>query len=269
MIPPPVKRVALDAGLQVLQPENASEPAFCREIKELAPDLVVVVAFGQILKKPFLEIPPWGVLNVHASLLPKYRGAAPIQWAILNDEAETGLSAMRMDEGMDTGPVLLQHRVKILENETAGGLHDRLCRLSGEFLLTTIEGLAKNKLKERPQDPREASYAPKIDREAARIQWDRPAALVCAQIRAMDPWPGAYTTLEGKEIKLFSSRVYHGVYPDAVPGRIGEKREGAVCVETAGGAVEIGALQVAGKKRLSAMDFLRGFVLDRGSVLGT
>jgi methionyl-tRNA formyltransferase len=265
----PVKRVAQEYGIKILQPEKASDNQFCDTIRGLKPDLLIVVAFGQILKSNLLTIPRWGALNIHASLLPKYRGAAPIHWAILNNETKTGLTAMRMDEGLDTGPVLFQEELSIIEDETAGSLHDRLAGLSGAFIIKTLKGLAENRLKEMHQDPNEATYATKIDRGMSLIKWDRSADAISGLIRALDPWPGAFTTLKGKEIKLFSSRVTDKEARDEVPGRVAGQSENSLLVETGKGVLEIRELQIPGKKRLPAGDFLRGFALERGTMLGS
>ncbi|MBW1780284.1 MAG: methionyl-tRNA formyltransferase [Deltaproteobacteria bacterium] len=271
-IPPAVKQAAQQYGLLIFQPERASDREFCEIIRKMEPDLLVVVAFGQVLKKELLTVPPWGGLNIHASLLPKYRGAAPIQWAIINDEAETGLSAMWMDEGLDTGPVLLQEMVAIGRDETAGELHDRLARLSGDVLLKTIEGLTNNRLFEKPQDDAHATYAPKIDRGLSVISWDRSARAISALIRALDPWPGAVTLAGGKEIKLFSSGIddRQGPHPQlgGIPGRVAGYSDAGLMVETGEGCVRIRELQAPGRRRLPASDFLRGFPIDEGTILG-
>ncbi len=268
VIPSPVKRVAMDYRLEVMQPEKASAQEFCEEIRGKAPDLLVVVAFGQILKRGLLEIPRWGALNIHASLLPKYRGAAPIHWAIINNETKTGLTAMRMDEGLDSGPILLQKEVPILADETVGQLHDRLACLSGEFLIKTIEGMAEGRLMDTPQDQAEATYATKIDRSMSLVKWDQPAQSLSALIRALDPWPGAFTMLGGKELKLFSPRAMDEKRLDVIPGRVVGNSEGALEVETGKGILQVRELQIPGKKRLAVGDFLRGFPLDKGTVLG-
>ena len=265
----PVKRVAQEYGVTIMQPEKASDRRFCDTIRDMDPDLIIVVAFGQILKKDLLVIPRHGVINIHASLLPKYRGAAPIHWAILNNETKTGLTAMFMDEGLDTGPVLLKEEVAIMEHETAGSLHDRLADLSGNFILKTLRGLSENRLRETSQDPDEASYATKIDRGMSSIKWDRPASVLSCLIRALDPWPGAFTTLNGKEIKLFSARVTDDKARNETPGRVAGQSENALFVETGKGVLEIGELQIPGKKRLPAGDFLRGFALEPGTLLGS
>jgi methionyl-tRNA formyltransferase len=263
----PVKQAARAFGLRVLQPSRVSTPQFLEIVGGLAPDLLIVVAFGQILKRALLDIPNFGVINIHASLLPKYRGAAPIQWAILNNEDRTGLTAMRMEEGLDSGPILLQEALPILPDETTGQLHDRLAMLTGSFLLRTLAGLAEHRLFERPQNHADATHAPKIDRDMSLVRWDRPADTVSALVRALDPWPGAVTMLNGKEIKLFSSHVTDK-YRIGLPGRITGEKESTFDVETGKGIVRIRELQLPGKKRLPANQFLRGFSLEKGTVLG-
>ena len=264
----PVKQFALAHLIDLLQPEKASEDGFCEIIQGLEPDLVIVVAFGQILKRKVLAIPKWGVVNIHASLLPKLRGAAPIPWAILNGETKTGLTIMRMDEGLDTGPVLLQKEVPVLENETAGGLRQRLSALAGELIVETMKGMAENRLRERPQDHRFATYAPKIDRQGSVIDWTQPARRLSALIRALDPRPGATTLVRGKELKLFSPRLVEERGPDLVPGRVGGCRQGLLMIETGQGRIGIREVQYPGKKRLAADDFLRGFPIPEGTLLG-
>ena len=268
MLPSPVKRTAMELGLEILQPQKVSTPEFCKEIGLKTPDLLVVVAFGQILKKDFLDIPRWGPLNIHASLLPKYRGAAPIHWAVLNNEIKTGLTAMRMEVGLDSGPILLQEEVHILSDETSGQLHDRLSQISGKFLIRTLKGLAENRLKEKPQNENRATYASKIDRDMSEIKWDQSAKTISAFIRALDPWPGAFTKLSNKHIKLFSARVINETCVDGIPGSVTGCSEGALEVETGKGVVQIRELQAPGKKRLAAIDFLRGFPIDKNTLLG-
>lgn len=265
----PVKQEALEFDLKVLQPEKTSDPSFHALVRSLAPDLLVVIAFGQILKRDLLEIPRWGALNIHASLLPKYRGAAPIHWAIFNKETSTGLTAMRMNEGLDTGPILYQERVPILENETAGELHDRLAGIAGPFAMKVLGAWSEGKLTEREQEERLASYAPKIDRGLAGIDWNRSAEDIAAQVRALDPWPGATTTVGGKQIKLFSARMVHGSRSRKRPGRLDRWTASGVEIETGDALVEIGEFQISGKKRLPAGEFLKGFRLEEGTILGT
>ncbi len=267
-MPPPVKVAAERLGIKVFQPENTRDASFCRLVGSLCPDLLVVIAFGQILSEPLLNAASWGALNIHASLLPKYRGAAPIQRAIINGERETGLSAMRMNRGLDTGPVLFQEQTSIETHETAGSLHDRLSKMAAPFLTKTLRALAEETVYEIPQDKSLATYAPKIDRNTGLISWDRTSDEISALIRGLDPWPGAYTMVNGKRLKLFSPRVLETGKGDAVPGRVkGHSQEGLL-VETADGVILITALQLAGRKRVRASDFLRGFPINRETVLG-
>jgi methionyl-tRNA formyltransferase len=264
----PVKEAAEAHGLAIFQPEDASSEAFAGTLRSLAPELIVVVAFGHILKRRILEIPPRGVINVHASLLPAYRGAAPIAWAILKGEARTGLTAMQMEERLDSGPILLQEAVEIGPEETAGRLHDRLSRLSGPFLIRTVEGLMKGSLKPVAQDHTQATYAPKIDRARASVRWSDSSKQISALIRAMDPWPGAYTHFEGQDIKLFLPRAIEPGERPGIPGRVIGLSGGLLCIECGLGAVGIGELQIPGKRRIPAESFLRGFPLRAGSLLG-
>ena len=268
VFPTPVKQLASEHGLRVLQPERASSPDSCDAIRRRNPDLLVVVAFGQILKRGLLDIPSHGALNIHASLLPKYRGAAPIQWAIISNEYKTGLTAMRMDEGLDTGPILLQEEEPISEDETFGELHDRLSKLSGPFLIRVLDAMNEGRLTEKTQDEKNASYAPKVHREMCQVRWEQDAREVSALIRALDPWPGAFTTFAGREIKLFSSRVVAKKLQNTVPGRVAGKSQEGLMIETGRGLLQIGALQMAGKRRMTSADFVRGFPLPTGSILG-
>jgi len=268
VIPSPVKDAAVNFGIKVLQPADVSASPFLETMDSLMPDVFIVVAFGQILKRALLDLPRFGVINIHASLLPKLRGAAPIQWAILNDEAGTGLTAMRMEEGLDSGPILLQERVPILPDETAGQLHDRLAVMAGVFLIRTLDGLAGNRLFERPQNHAAATHAPKIDRNMSLVNWNQPAEAVSALIRALDPWPGAVTTINGEKIKLFSSQVADRDRA-GLPGRVTGQEEDTFEVEAGKGTVRIRELQLPGKRRLPAGRFLKGFALEKGTVLGT
>ena len=265
---PPVKQLAKEKGLEVLQPEKISDDRFCELIRDKAPDLIIVVAFGQILPKGLLTAAGWGVINIHPSLLPKYRGAAPIQRAVLNNESRTGLTVMRMDEGLDTGPILYQEELTLQRDETAGQLHDRLALMAGDLMPKILKQLPDNPLQERPQDHSRATYADKIGRQMCKIDWNQPAQQISALIRALDPRPGAYTSLGDKDIKLFASRVVNSDAPGGVPGRVVKPQKGGLIVEAGPGAVEIGEVQFSGKKRLPAVDFLRGFPLPEGTLLG-
>jgi methionyl-tRNA formyltransferase len=266
--PSPVKKAALHHGLDVIQPENATDISFQEVIKAKDPDIFVVIAYGQILRKSLLELPRFGAINIHASLLPRFRGAAPIQWAILRNETVTGLTAMYMEEQLDAGPILYQEEVPILTHETAGRLHDRLSLKSGPFLLKTLQGLSENRLIAEPQDGSRASYAPKIGKDMALIRWNQKAKEVSALIRALDPWPGATTKAASQEIKLFAAETVEFSRSGFVPGRVVGLSEAGLLVEARDGIVRVGAMQKPGKKRLSAVDFFKGFPLESVAVLG-
>jgi len=265
---PPVKELALKHRLEVLQPEKAAEESFCAQISAKAPDLIIVVAFGQILRKRLLDIPRWGVINIHGSLLPALRGAAPLQWAILNDESKTGLTVMQMDEGMDTGPILFQEEVPVLKDETAGQLHDRLAVMAGDLMVRSLKRMSGTILRPTPQNHSRATYAPKIGRELSLVNWKEEAVKVSARIRGMDPRPGAYTLWEGQEIKLFASTVVERDRTDGSPGQVLGPREECLVIATGRGAVGVRELQYPGKNRLPAREFLRGLPIPEGTVLG-
>lgn len=264
----PVKMTAADHGFEVIQPEKISDNWVLERIKEKTPDVLIVVAFGQKLGRDLLEVCKWGVLNIHASLLPRYRGAAPIQGALLNNEAVTGLTLMRMEEGIDTGPIIFQEVVPILENETGGGLHDRLALISGDFIIKSLKRLSKEGYNEKPQDDLLSTYANKIDRSTALIDWNMETEKIAAKIRALDPWPGAYTKINGNDVKLFSSRIVDKSSSHTNPGRVTLGPSGRLHVETGKGVIEIGEVQYPGRKRMSICDFLCGFHLPEGTIIG-
>ena len=233
----------------------------------LKPDLFVVVAFGQIIPGRVLNSAKWGGINIHASLLPKYRGSAPIQRAIMNNEKKTGLTTMFMDEGMDTGPILMQQEVDILKGETAGCLHDRLSFLAPGLLIETLEGLAQGTVGSKKQDESLASYASKLKKEQGLINWSWPAERICGLIRGLDPWPGAYTYYNGKMLKLFGCFLCGDERTFSAPGRIKGFTEKGLEVETGKGIIIVKEIQVAGKKRLPVKDFLQGSKLKTGDIL--
>lgn len=264
----PVKELAITRNIEVFQPEKASDGSFCARIQHMKPDLIIVVAFGQILSKEFLSIPEWGAINIHASLLPKYRGAAPIQRAILNNEPRTGLTVMHMDEGMDTGPILFQTELLILKDETTGQLHDRLALLAGDMIIDSLADMAGKSVKEIPQDDSAATYASKFQKSDTLVDWTPPACEISCLIRALDPGPGAYTFLDGKKVKLFSSTVVEKNGTKDVPGRVLRCKKDEIHVQSGQGIVGIREIQYPGKKRLPVSDFLRGFSLPEGTILG-
>jgi methionyl-tRNA formyltransferase len=215
--PPPVKVLALEHGIAIYQPLRIRNEESKALIEKLSPDLIIVVSYGQILPKWLLELPAFGAINVHASLLPKYRGAAPIQWAILRGEETTGITTMLMDEGLDTGPILLQHAIEIQLEESAGELHDRLALQGAELLLNTVHRLQQGSLVMKPQEHEFASLAPKIAKEMAHINWSNPARDVHNLVRAFNPWPGAIARIRENELKIWKSRLWTGMTEAACP----------------------------------------------------
>jgi methionyl-tRNA formyltransferase len=262
---PPVKEMALRHGIPVFQPQKLRAPEVVEELRALAPDLIVVVAFGQILPRSVLEIPRYGCINVHASLLPKYRGAAPINQAIIDGEIETGITTMLMDVGLDTGPMLLKRALNIGPEETAGELHDRLCTLGGETMAATLQLLLRGELHPQVQDDSQTCYAAMLKKEDGRIDWSQSAQQIHDRIRGLAPWPGTYTELNGEPLKLFLTRVEAG---EGEPGTILPPAADAVRIACGNGVLAVRELQLPGKKRLAAADFLRGCPLAVGSRLG-
>ena len=267
LMPSPVKLVALENDLQLLQPEKLDN-RFLDVVISLKPDLFVVVAFGLIIPGKVLNAARWGGINIHASLLPKYRGSAPIQWAIINNEKKTGLTTMFMDEGMDTGPILMQQELDILEGETAGRLHDRLSFLAPGLLIKTLEGLAQGTIEGKEQDESLASYTSKLKKEQGLINWSWPAERICGLIRGLDPWPGAYTCYKEKTLKLFGCFIYSDRKAFSTPGRIKGLTEKGLEIETGKGIIIVKEVQAPGKKRLPAKEFLKGSKLKTGDILG-
>jgi methionyl-tRNA formyltransferase len=260
----PVKTLALDLGLPVLQPERVKDPLFIAELQELAPELIVVAAFGQILPPAILDLPTLGCVNVHPSLLPKYRGAAPINWAIIKGESRTGVSVYRMDRGMDTGPLLLTREVEIGQDETAEELGKRLAAIGAELVVEAIKGLKQGTLKPRPQDEQGASYAPLFKKADGLIPWQESALQIRDRIRGMQPWPIAYTMWKEKQIKIFRGRIGEGT---GTPGEIISLDRG-IEVASGTGSIFIEELQIEGGRRIRCDEFCRGHRLTIGERLG-
>jgi methionyl-tRNA formyltransferase len=267
LTPPPVKRTAMQLGYPVLQPETVSTDVFHRQLAELAPDLYVVVAFGQILPQSLLEIPVNGSINVHASLLPRHRGAAPIQWAIIKGDRETGVTTMMMDEGMDTGDILLMEKTDIGPDETAAKLHDRLSDMGARTLLRTLKKLQNGSLRRTPQDHAQATYAPMLKKTDGEIDWSLPAEQIACMIRGVNPWPGAYTFSDGMRLKIFKASVLDREI-SVPPGTILECFPGELRVATGRSAIAIQEIQGKSGKRLPIDDFLCGCRLPDGLCLG-
>jgi len=257
LVPPPVKEVAGGEGLPVLQPEHPNDPAFLDALRPYAADLGVVVAYGHILKPALLALPARGMLNVHASLLPALRGAAPIQHAVMQGLEETGITIMQMDAGMDTGDILHQVPTPVASDETAGELEIRLAETGALALIEALALLETGALLARPQDHALATYAPKLSVEAARITWDRDARTIARFLRGLDPRPGAWTELNGRRIKLFGPRAAGSPPRATAPGEI-VTTDPALLVATGDGLLQILDVQPEGKGRLAAADWLRG-----------
>ncbi len=255
-VAPPVKVAAVAEGIPVLQPARPTDRAFVDRLRTLAPDVGVVVAYGHILKPELLALPGHGMVNVHPSLLPELRGAAPVEWAILNGLEKTGVTIMRMDEGLDSGPILHQLPHYIEPEVTGGELSEHLAEMGAQALVETLSLLEQNALKPVPQDHARATYAPKLTRDTARIRWSDPADKVARTIRALDPKPGAWTVLEpgNVELKLFGARPVQG---NGTPGEV-LQADSRLLIAAGSGAVEVEEVQPAGKPRMAAADWLRG-----------
>ena len=258
LTPPPVKEEADRWGLPVFQPERVNSPDALARIREARPDALVVAAYGQILKPELIDIPQLGAINIHASLLPRYRGAAPINWAIINGETETGITTFLIDPGMDTGPILMQRRIEIGPDETAGELHDRLAAIGAELIVDTLDGLVAGELTPIPQDDSKATFAPRLSRDDGRIDWAKPAREIHNLIRGTNPWPGAFTHLAGKRVKLHRSRCTGIKRGDHRPGEIVLRETGKLLVATGDELLEILELQREGRPRISGREFLNG-----------
>ncbi|HDQ93177.1 MAG TPA: methionyl-tRNA formyltransferase, partial [Synergistetes bacterium] len=249
--PSPTKGLARDLGLEVLQPERVNDPHFISQLEKLKPDVIVVAAFGQILTPAVLDLPPLGCINVHPSLLPKYRGAAPINWAIINGEPKTGVTTYFMDEGMDTGPILLVREIEIGADETAEELGEQLAALGGELAKETIQGLKEKGLQPIPQDEKAATYAPLLKKADGLIQWEGKADRIRNQIRGLLPWPVAFTWWEGKRMKLFRARIGDGT---GAPGEITAVETGLE-VACGTGSLFIEELQLEGGNKMGWEEF--------------
>lgn len=267
MVASPVKEVAMGYGYPVWQPAKVKEAWFLEKIIALAPDVFVVVAYGHILPPSALALPRLGAINIHASLLPAYRGAAPVQWAIINGDEETGVTTMWMDEGMDTGDILLTAKAPIRSEDTAQTLHNRLAPLGAELLIETLDQLASGRLVGIPQDKSKATYAPFLKKEDGRIDWSKEAKSLDAFVRGMNPWPGAFTFLLGKRLKIFRAKpLQQGAREE--PGTVLQGFPGDLNVATGRGILSLKEVQLESGKRLGVEEFLRGCPVPPGTILG-
>lgn len=268
----PVKEVAVEAGIPVYTPKRVKDPEFVQQLKSIPCDVIVVIAFGQILSKEILEYPPYGCINVHASLLPRWRGAAPMQWAILEGDKKTGLTTMQMDVGLDTGDMLLTKEVEMAPDETGESLHDRLAVLGSELLLETLKQAKEGKLSPIPQQEEESTYARMLTKELGKINWEEPAEKIERYVRGLNSWPSAYTGFRGKTLKIWRSEVVKTVNQEkengtAAPGMVIQVEKNSFIVKTGSGYLRLLEVQLEGKKRMDAGSFMRGVSVKEGEIL--
>ncbi len=266
-VAPPVKLLAERLNLPVFQPQKVKDTSFLEIFHQLKPEMVVVTAYGQILPKAIIDFPPLRCLNIHPSLLPKYRGAAPINWAIIRGETKTGVTIMNMDEGMDSGDILLQQETVIAAAENYGQLHDRLAIQGAALLIETIDRMSAGTALCKPQDASAVTLAPRLKKETGRINWNSAADDIVNLIRGLSPDPAAYTSLEGQTLKIFAAE-YEKSEPMDMPGTIATPTDRGLTVAAADGYVFLKEIQLAGKKRMTVADFLRGHRLNPKTILG-
>ena len=261
----PIKQYALDSDLPILQPKTVNDPEFIESLKQNRPDVIIVVAFGQILSEIFLKIPKQFCINLHSSLLPKYRGAAPIHRAILNGDTKSGITTMIMDKGMDTGDILLMQETPIHQTDTAQNLHDTLSEMGGALVLETLKRLEENTLLPVQQDHNQATYAAKLKKEEGLIRWDQSATSLSNQVRGLTPWPGTYTLLKNKRLRIIKVQIGEGS-PDDAPGKVARVTDVGIEVGTGQGRLIITELQLEGKKSMPTKSFLAGHKVERGTL---
>ncbi|NLX61055.1 MAG: methionyl-tRNA formyltransferase [Tissierellia bacterium] len=257
LLPTPVKEKALELGLEVYQPDSVNDKDSIEKLKKIGPDVIVVVAFGQLLKKDLLDIPKYGCLNVHASILPKYRGAAPINWAIIMGEKETGISIMEMDEGLDTGDILKIEKIPIEEDDDSIILHDKLARLGGKLIVEVLEDVKKGKVEKIPQDHKESSYAPMLTKETGRIDWNNNGNNIINLIRGLKPWPSAYFIFNGNSIKIHKAKKEDKLTDDE-NGVVVKVSDEGIYVNCQDSTIVIEELQFPGKRKMKVAEYLRG-----------
>ena len=263
----PVKEAAMELGLPVYQPKKVRDPEFIQVVRDLEPEVIVVVAFGQIIPKEILEMPKYGCINVHASLLPAYRGAAPIQWAVINGDKESGVTIMQMDEGLDTGDMLAKAIVPLDEKETGGSLFDKLSEAGGRLCVETLAKLEKGEITPEKQGESPTAYASMLDKKMGNIDWNKSAVVIERLVRGLNPWPSAYTHLDGKTLKIWACDVLPQSASKGESGEILEVTKDAIHVQTGDGILVLREIQLAGKARMDAGAFLRGYKVVPGTVL--
>lgn len=264
----PVKECAIAHNIPVFQPQKVREAECVEKLKEYNADIMVVIAFGQILPKEILELTPYGCVNVHASLLPKYRGAAPLQWCIIDGEEVTGITTMQMDEGLDTGDMLLTVEIPIDRKETYGSIHDKMASAGAKLLVETLVGLEEKTIEPKEQGEMTTEYAKMIKKQLGDIEWSRSAVTIERLVRGLNPWPSAYTNWNGKVMKIWDADILPNIEGvDAVPGTIVATDKTSFSVMTGDGILKVNELQIPGKKRMDAGAFLRGYQITAGEQL--
>jgi methionyl-tRNA formyltransferase len=268
LTPPPVKVYALEKGIEVLQPVKVRTPEYAEQLRRLKPDLMVTAAYGRILTKEVLQIPPYGTINVHGSLLPKYRGAAPIQWAIINGDQVAGITTMYTDVGMDTGDMLVKREIEITGDMTSGELHDIMAAAGAGVLKETLERLQAGTLVGIPQPHEQATHAPMMEKETGHIDWSRDAQAVHNLVRGTDPWPGAFTFYRGERMRIWKTAVSTQSIKGKIPGTICTVDREGVLVVCGTGAVIVREVQFDSGKRMSVDEYIRGHQINEGELLG-
>ena len=264
----PVKECALKYNLPVFQPERIKRPEAVAELKKFPADVFVVAAFGQILSEEILTMPKYGCINIHASLLPKYRGAAPIQWCIVDGEKETGVTIMQMDAGIDTGDILFTKKVEITEEETGGSLFDKLSQAGAELIVEALPKIEAGEVNPVKQEEALSNYARMLKKEDGQINWKRPAEEIGRQVRGMDPWPSAYTYYKGKQFKIWKAQAVEGGTEGLQPGTIAQIEKQGIWIACGSGMLQVTEAQLEGKKRMSAADLMNGRSLEMNERLG-
>ncbi len=266
---PPVKEVAIEHNIKVYQPEKVKNPNFIQAIKSLNPDIMIVIAYGKILPKEILTIPKKGCINVHASLLPAYRGAAPINWAIIKGEKKTGITTMYMDEGLDTGDMILKREIEILENVTVGELHDQLSKLGKEVLLDTLKLIEEDQVPRTPQDHFQHSYAPMLDKKLGEIDWNQSAKDIVNLIRGVNPWPGAYTFFHNEKMKIWKAKIYEGKEIQCKPGTfVNYIPNVGLIIKTGNGWIAVEQIQMPNNKKMDVDSYINGHNIPTGTLFG-
>ena len=261
---PPVKETALELGIPVFQPKKVRDPECIEELRKYHADIMVVIAFGQILPKEILEMTPYGCVNVHASLLPAYRGAAPIQWAVINGEKVSGVTTMQMDEGLDTGDMIMKTEIVLDEKETGGSLHDKLAESGAKLCVQTLKALEDKTATWEKQGESPTAYARMLDKKLGDIDWSQESVSIERLIRGLNPWPSAYTGWNGKVMKIWEAEVIEEDTKEEY-GTIVRVEKDGFCVQTGSGLLKVLALQIPGKKRMEADAFLRGYQIEKGT----